>query len=219
MSELYAYKNVVDGQTYVFPAERPDLDARPNFERVDVDDVNDAGAIDAALRAKAQADSIAAAAKTRETQQSANDDDKGSSDLAGGQLMPSLGTAGVFGVASSGEPPKGGVLSRGVVKSPYSRAELEAKAQADSDSLESAGVLAAHVDNDLSQVALPGSAQGVVVSAEPTDKAKAARGSAKGAARSMNDKTASFATPVSKDKPAAGKPAASSGTKADPGKS
>lgn len=188
MSDLVAYKNVIDGTTYVFAEERPDLDARPNFERIDVGDVTEAQR-NAALRAKAQADAIAASARSRGED---TDDSAG----AGNSTLATVSAAsGVSPVDPGAGQSVGGVLSRGIVRSPFTREELEEKALADSEALATTGALAAHGSGDLTEVALPSQAQATVVSAPPagSDAGKAA--AKDNADTAVGKKTAAMTTP------------------------
>lgn len=168
---LYAYKNVVDGNTYVFAAERPDLEARPNFEKVDTGDVPQS-TIDAALREKAQADSIAAAGKTRESAQAVNGQDATEPSYSASVLGAQDPLTGVFQTATSGAKPVGGVLSRGVVQAPLTRDELVTKAQADAEALVLHGVLSDQLDGSQARTGLPTNAVADVVNAMPVGDVK-----------------------------------------------
>lgn len=196
---LYAYKNVVDGQTYVFAAPRPDLEARPNFEKADLSDVPQY-TIDAALREKAAADSIAAAGRTRESQQAVDGSQNDEPVVNGTNIGDHAAELGVFQTASTPEAARGvgGVLSRGRVVSPLTRTELVEKALADGEALVLHGTLADNVDGSQNRTGLGTGPVADVVNAPPVGDTKGAV--AKRAARAAKTTKAAAPKPLVEDK-------------------
>ncbi len=199
MSEsLYAYRNVVDGQTYVFAAPRPDLEARPNFEKADLSDVPQY-TIDAALREKAAAESIAAAGRTRESQQAVDGSQNDEPVVNGTNIGDHAAELGVFQTASTPEAARGvgGVLSRGRVVSPLSRPELVEKALADSEALTLHGTLADNVDGSQNRTGLGTGPVADVLNAPPVGDTKA---TARRASRAAKTTKAAAPKPLVEDK-------------------
>lgn len=174
MSDLYGYTNVVTGDTFVFAAEQPDLDARPNFERVtDLSDVPQY-LKDAALRELAAAQSIKQAGETRESLQTVNGQDSGEANPAAAVLGDASSMTGVFQVATGGKKAAGGVLSRGRVVSPLTQTELIEKAAADTEALSLHGVLQDNLDGSQVRTGLgTGTPVADVANAEPVGDPKA----------------------------------------------
>ena len=166
-TDVYAYKNVKTGEVYAFGEERPDLDARPNWEKVDVGDEVPEYVREQIAAQGAAALSITQAGKTRESQQAISGrdvDDEGTPGGLGGQLLESPEPVSAVSTVPGAY---GGVLSRNLVHGP-SQAELKAKAVADTEALEFHGVLADQIDGAKTRVEVPPLGPGVLVeNAEP----------------------------------------------------
>jgi hypothetical protein len=134
---VHAYKNLVTGEVFAFGDARPDLEARPNWEKTDAGDLDDA-VVDAVAAQSHTARVITEAAKAEPG-----------------------GPSGLGGVAITNPVPDtlapgpgrgfGGVLSRNVVSGTPPEV-LRAQAAADTEALATHGVLADNVDGSKTRV-------------------------------------------------------------------
>ena len=159
MGTQIAYKNTSNGEVYVFDEARPDLDARGNFERVADPGEIPQSALDALARARAERESIAAAAKTVAQRVEAQSTEVTTAAAAVATSVPEP-TAAMTGahLAPDVENPVQGVLARGHTPGalqigpdpeahPRTLADLEAQAARDSEELATKGVLARAADS------------------------------------------------------------------------
>jgi hypothetical protein len=152
--DFVAYKNKNTGHTHIFEGASPDLDARPNFERVSLDEV-DPEALDEARRERAARQSIEASADIHrmrvevQGEEAARAAGANATSLDGGAVIAST-VAPVAKRIGAGAPD--GVLSRPGVDDvqigpdphlhPKGEAALRAQARLDSEIPSNAGVLA-----------------------------------------------------------------------------
>lgn len=201
-TNVHGYRNTTTGDTYVTGGPRPDLEARPNFEKVDIDQDDVPEALRDQLAGEANTAAVLLeSAKTTENQQQ---------HYLEGQP---LGTA--LAEMPAGEPESfvqepavsgaaGGVLSRNVVRG-MPTAVAQAQAAADSEALALHGVLADQVDNSQERVDADGIAHGVQVeNAKPRGETKdspAAKRAATAKRLTDKDKASRTQTPQSGARP------------------
>jgi hypothetical protein len=149
---LVAYKNNNTDHVYVFDTENADLEARSNFRRVELSEVPQ-GALDAALRAKAERDAIEGSATIRARRVEVRGEEAAAAMGAratGAEPNGSIVTTGNH-LTPDGETPGAGILSRPGIRDtqigpdpdrhPRGLEALEAQARYDTDNPSNAGVL------------------------------------------------------------------------------
>lgn len=154
MSEFYVYTDRDQPESrYVFTEPSPDLEARPNFTRVDNLDGVPQATIDALRRAKAERASVEAASATRTRRVELDADEVVAAHQAGNVSLDGPGAVLATAAHYQGQPstPPTGVLSRPGVDAvqigpnpeqhPRTREELQAKADADALEAGNTGVL------------------------------------------------------------------------------
>jgi hypothetical protein len=139
MTEVFAYKNVLTGETFAFGGERPDLEVRPNWERVDSSDIPDL-VVDEVAKQSHTSRMIGEPAKP-------SDPDASGNGLGAVAITPSPADV----VARQPGHGVGGVLSRNIIDG-IPPEVLRAKAAADADAIAMHGVLASNLDGSQTRV-------------------------------------------------------------------
>lgn len=159
-NDVHGYRNTTTGDTFVTGGERPDLEARPNFEKVDVDQDLIPDALKEQLAGEANTAAVLLeSAKTTENQQREYLEDP---QLGTGLEPLPLGEPDSFVAQPTVPYAAGGVLSRNVVRG-MPAAVATAQAAADSEALALHGVLADQVDGSQERVEAGNIGHGVQV--------------------------------------------------------
>lgn len=182
---MVAYRNRNTQTIHLFDAENPDLEARANFERVDLDQVPGA-TLDEARRERANREAIARAEETRAAGRGVEITVDTDGIAAGGTAEPAAGPL------RGGHPD--GVLSRpgaddvqigpNPEQHPKTRAELLAQAALDAEVPQNVGVLVKqHLDGDPASAQVGDNARQTAERVAPTTGETVARAGRKPASR------------------------------------